>query len=117
MGQGDLAGDQQLVVVLARVGLHQSLLRHQPRLGRFQLRGLRRVQGLSGRAQGHPEDFPFVVEEADLALVARIPERLPALRGWLDQISVVTDAGRAPEIRSEERRVGKECRSRWSPYH
>ena len=24
--------------------------------------------------------------------------------------------GRAP-VRSEERRVGKECRSRWSPYH
>src|SRR2546425_12865487 len=23
----------------------------------------------------------------------------------------------APEARSEERRVGKECRSRWSPYH
>ena len=22
-----------------------------------------------------------------------------------------------PEDRSEERRVGKECRSRWSPYH
>ena len=22
-----------------------------------------------------------------------------------------------PEKRSEERRVGKECRSRWSPYH
>ena len=22
-----------------------------------------------------------------------------------------------PIIRSEERRVGKECRSRWSPYH
>ena len=22
-----------------------------------------------------------------------------------------------PKIRSEERRVGKECRSRWSPYH
>ena len=22
-----------------------------------------------------------------------------------------------PEERSEERRVGKECRSRWSPYH
>src|SRR6267154_5877035 len=28
-------------------------------------------------------------------------------------------AGRnnAPQSRSEERRVGKECRSRWSPYH
>src|SRR2546429_6894199 len=24
---------------------------------------------------------------------------------------------RALQIRSEERRVGKECRSRWSPYH
>src|SRR2546430_11224208 len=23
----------------------------------------------------------------------------------------------APDFRSEERRVGKECRSRWSPYH
>ena len=23
----------------------------------------------------------------------------------------------AEEARSEERRVGKECRSRWSPYH
>ena len=23
----------------------------------------------------------------------------------------------AAELRSEERRVGKECRSRWSPYH
>src|SRR3712207_9489348 len=25
--------------------------------------------------------------------------------------------GLTPEDRSEERRVGKECRSRWSPYH
>ena len=24
---------------------------------------------------------------------------------------------RTLELRSEERRVGKECRSRWSPYH
>src|ERR1051326_6731764 len=29
---------------------------------------------------------------------------------------VAEKAGDAPE-RSEERRVGKECRSRWSPYH
>ena len=25
--------------------------------------------------------------------------------------------GRSLTVRSEERRVGKECRSRWSPYH
>ena len=28
---------------------------------------------------------------------------------------ITNDEGEA--IRSEERRVGKECRSRWSPYH
>ena len=27
------------------------------------------------------------------------------------------DASDVHLIRSEERRVGKECRSRWSPYH
>ena len=32
--------------------------------------------------------------------------------GWDDEIS--NDGG---QYRSEERRVGKECRSRWSPYH
>ena len=29
----------------------------------------------------------------------------------------VGDRVRVMETRSEERRVGKECRSRWSPYH
>ena len=28
-----------------------------------------------------------------------------------------TDYWRISHYRSEERRVGKECRSRWSPYH
>ena len=29
----------------------------------------------------------------------------------------VAAAAASPARRSEERRVGKECRSRWSPYH
>src|SRR2546421_6938632 len=29
----------------------------------------------------------------------------------------ITSSGATGNIRSEERRVGKECRSRWSPYH
>src|SRR5258708_36799938 len=35
------------------------------------------------------------------------------------QRQATKDAGRIAglEVRSEERRVGKECRSRWSPYH
>ena len=33
--------------------------------------------------------------------------------------ALFSDTIKEPEIeeRSEERRVGKECRSRWSPYH
>ena len=35
-----------------------------------------------------------------------------------DNISIVKDTpGVTRDRRSEERRVGKECRSRWSPYH
>ena len=39
--------------------------------------------------------------------------------GELDhpESSVVNLANVSHNIRSEERRVGKECRSRWSPYH
>src|ERR1051325_1679533 len=32
-------------------------------------------------------------------------------------VGLVPQPGETPESRSEERRVGKECRSRWSPYH
>ena len=32
-------------------------------------------------------------------------------------LQLVLDEGAWEEVRSEERRVGKECRSRWSPYH
>ena len=34
---------------------------------------------------------------------------------WL--AAALESARRLPTTRSEERRVGKECRSRWSPYH
>src|SRR2546422_2727566 len=39
---------------------------------------------------------------------------LAVLKGFMDGVKVsLGDI----EVRSEERRVGKECRSRWSPYH
>ena len=34
-----------------------------------------------------------------------------------DTLAVQAAASAPGRIRSEERRVGKECRSRWSPYH
>ena len=50
-------------------------------------------------------------------------ERVAQVRGVLaEQVVVSTPLDpflslKAPVGRSEERRVGKECRSRWSPYH
>ena len=32
-------------------------------------------------------------------------------------LNYLQDAAEDGDARSEERRVGKECRSRWSPYH
>src|SRR2546427_9497215 len=40
---------------------------------------------------------------------------------WSEQLGIQfyvgVDGIGVPMVRSEERRVGKECRSRWSPYH
>src|SRR3712207_9473733 len=41
-------------------------------------------------------------------------DALPALRAAAPDARIVLVSG---HDRSEERRVGKECRSRWSPYH
>ena len=37
--------------------------------------------------------------------------------GGLSLAAGVAQLGAKIVLRSEERRVGKECRSRWSPYH
>jgi len=53
--------------------------------------------------------------------LARFPDRVVYIGGgppvWTDYAPFIRhwDITRLP--RSEERRVGKECRSRWSPYH
>jgi len=40
---------------------------------------------------------------------------------WIDEkrgnVFCLIEAPTKESVRSEERRVGKECRSRWSPYH
>src|SRR5687767_11867475 len=36
---------------------------------------------------------------------------------WDADLAALLFDGRKRNLRSEERRVGKECRSRWSPYH
>ena len=55
-------------------------------------------------------------EVADLILLGKPDEINELATKWgLGNIGKATIID--PETRSEERRVGKECRSRWSPYH
>ena len=46
-----------------------------------------------------------------------IPLRAARLTPLRFAPALTAAAGLAACLRSEERRVGKECRSRWSPYH
>jgi len=73
----------------------------------------------------HPvSDFAMlpVAGEHGQALMAALNDWM--VDAWLEQdtrlrgaISVPIEDGLRAAERSEERRVGKECRSRWSPYH
>src|SRR5258706_2671156 len=61
----------------------------------------------------HAADGRFYFEELDLTDRAGCDAFVKRVIGEFGEIDVlVNNAGR-----SEERRVGKECRSRWSPYH
>src|SRR2546430_15246004 len=70
-------------------------------------------------AIGHVEDAT-----ADLfaATLDRTKWKRPLARMGVDHGTCEVDRplssdGKSRAVRSEERRVGKECRSRWSPYH
>ena len=56
------------------------------------------------------EDAGKIVEiTRDLEYYTNLPDKaVDGSRGLTSNLK---------EVRSEERRVGKECRSRWSPYH
>src|SRR3989454_3132864 len=48
-----------------------------------------------------------------------VAEKRSSLVDFLKQVTLFEDLSRwdLRRLRSEERRVGEECRSRWSPYH
>ena len=56
------------------------------------------------------------LEKAILAMAVKEGEAIDKLARLREAICIFTDLTKK-EARSEERRVGKECRSRWSPYH
>src|SRR2546421_13120107 len=78
--------------------------------------------------------IPLQVKPADVEDFFRLAKKLPNLDGIIITVphkpiafrhcDLTSERSRVLEVanvmrrgRSEERRVGKECRSRWSPYH
>src|SRR5260221_3761056 len=71
---------------------------------------------------GSPAAAPFPVGPGTCtpAPAATEPASATASAGWAGPPATAAAAdsqSSVPPSRSEERRVGKECRSRWSPYH
>src|SRR5690348_17589311 len=63
---------------------------------------------LRGSSLRHRQDIHRML----LAFAAAVDPERP-----VDQVTREDCTALLRNIRSEERRVGKECRSRWSPYH
>ena len=70
----------------------------------------KQADGLSKKAKGNDKDA-----KAALDIALRIKAALEAGKPARTVTPDTEDEKRAVKIRSEERRVGKECRSRWSP--
>src|SRR2546430_11451003 len=119
-------GDSRAVISISRV---DSVLRADPHAPR--------ARGNNGQRRARRQGCSLAA--MTLPLARRIAVSFPALRHrdftllWIGQllsfsgsrmqtaailwhVSLLAAPGRKA-IRSEERRVGKECRSRWSPYH
>ena len=90
----DLSGDRAQVLVV------DTETRHLPA-------GEARSVVLRLAVRARKAGIPYIYKKTDSALRGNIGAELEAV------------AEQSPEgqLRSEERRVGKECRSRWSPYH
>ena len=103
LGQATLKEQLQIFIEAARSrgeALDHVLLVGPPGLGKTTLAGIiANEMGVSIRTTSGP----MLERKADIA----------AILTNLDEGDVLF----IDEIRSEERRVGKECRSRWSPYH
>src|SRR2546425_5018365 len=65
--------------------------------------------------------LPISSDDAFIQLARLTDPDARAVRKWHDEVIEPREKKGAELIakakRSEERRVGKECRSRWSPYH
>ena len=127
--------DGELVAVIGPNGAGKSTLLKtlaglvRPRSGRIALRGAD-ITG-AGTQRIVASGLCYVPQEANVFPSLSVWENLTIgawtapgasnerARAVVDLFPVLAERrrARAGTLRSEERRVGKECRSRWSPYH
>ena len=95
------------------VGTNALIQRKGARVGLITTRGhedaihiMRGSRGVSSRDIAKVVHFPSSQKPVPI-----VPKRL------IEGVSERVDCFGEVVVRSEERRVGKECRSRWSPYH
>src|ERR1043165_4480684 len=138
-GSGDLDGAIEDYTRAIRLSSHFDTSKSSDSLGNFSTEGVTVVDPFTANAYNNrgltrfrKNDFTGAIEDFNEALKIRpgVPDiylnRAAALRAQGDLQGAMRDLDRAIAIksdffkaynRSEERRVGKECRSRWSPYH
>ena len=73
----------------------------------------------SGKEQVFVQQLPVAQQLPQLPLQQQVPvQQLPTTKPADNKTATpADDDSKYITTRSEERRVGKECRSRWSPYH
>src|SRR3712207_5131020 len=71
----------------------------------------------TGKVYFHAEDAVIHAKEGEKVLLVRQETSPEDIEGMVSAEGILTARGGMTSHRSEERRVGKECRSRWSPYH
>src|SRR5256885_15325660 len=62
-------------------------------------------------------DTDYIVKDDKIVIIDEFTGRMMEGRRYSEGLHQALEAKEGVTVRSEERRVGKECRSRWSPYH
>src|SRR3712207_2200201 len=114
----------QLVLEITETAIMHDTRLAARLLGRLREQGIQVAMddfGTGFSSLAHLRDLPLSALKIDRSFVADIADQQDALA----IVACIVDLARAVGVavvaegveRSEERRVGKECRSRWSPYH
>ena len=77
----------------------------------------RKLDSLDININGDFVDLSYEFEKVPFERIRRITGYLVGTMDNWNNAKTNEEKDRVKDDRSEERRVGKECRSRWSPYH